>query len=402
MPLAQGTAKVVSYKKETNWGVPAGASGAQQLRRVTASFNLVKETYESNEIRTDRQVADMRHGVRSAEGTLNGELSSQTYSDFMGSLLARDFTAVAPVTIASLDISAGLSGTWELERGAGDFIVDGYNVGQVIRLTATTIDAANENKNLLVTGVATDTLTVVVMNGTAMVAETVTACDIVSPGQRTYVPKSGHTDQSYTIEEWYSDINQSEVYTGMKVGNMNVQLPASGLATVDFTFQGKDMSLTNTTQYFTAPTAQGSDGIYAAVSGLLVFNGVPIAVVTSVDFSVERALENAQVVGSNSIAEIFTGRIRTTGNMSVYFTDAEFRDKFDDEIPVSIVFAFTEGTAPDAKVLTFTLPKVKVGSFTKDDSETGLVASSSFVGILNDVTGTGLPETTIQIQDTAL
>jgi hypothetical protein len=344
----------------------------------------------------------MRHGVRSAEGTLNGELSSQTYADFMGSLLARDFTAVATTTIANLTISAGLSNTWELDRGTGDFVTDGFNVGQVIRLSAASINADNEDKNLLVTGVASTTLTVVVLNGTALVPQSVTACDIVSPGQRTYVPKSGHTDQSYTIEEWYSDINQSEVYTGMKVGNMNVQLPASGLATIDFTFQGKDMSLTNTTQYFTSPTPQGSDGIYAAVSGLLVFNGTPIAVVTSVDFSVERALENAQVVGSNSIAEIFTGRIRTTGNMSVYFTDSAFRDVFDDETPVSLVFAFTEGTAPDANVLTFTLPKVKVGSFTKDDSETGLVASSSFVGILNDVTGTGLPETTIQIQDTAL
>lgn len=188
MALAQGTAKVVSYKKESTWGVPAGTSGAQQLRRVTASFNLVKETYESNEIRTDRQVADMRHGVRSAEGTLNGELSSQTYADFMGSLLARDFTAVSTTTIANLTISAGLSNTWELDRGAGDFVTDGFTVGQVIRLSAATINADNEDKNLLVTGVASTTLTVVVLNGTSLVAQSVTACDIVSPGQRTYVP----------------------------------------------------------------------------------------------------------------------------------------------------------------------------------------------------------------------
>ena len=71
--IAKGTAKTVSYKLESAWGTPAGAADGKQLRRVTADFNLVKDAYESNEIRTDRQMADFRHGVRSAEGTLSGE-----------------------------------------------------------------------------------------------------------------------------------------------------------------------------------------------------------------------------------------------------------------------------------------------------------------------------------------
>ena len=87
MPIARGTAKTVSYKRESQWGVLAGAASAKQLRRVTASFNLIKDVYESNEILTSRQVVDMRHGVRSAEGSLNGELSVGSYSDFMQSII---------------------------------------------------------------------------------------------------------------------------------------------------------------------------------------------------------------------------------------------------------------------------------------------------------------------------
>lgn len=398
MPLARGTAKTVSYRKETTWGVLSGPTGGKQLRRVTANFNLAKETYESNEIRTDRQVADFRHGVRSAEGSLNGELSSASYADFMAAILAKDFAAKTALASLSITIS-GAGPTYTVTRAAGSFLTDAVRVGMVVRLTGS-FNAANVNKNLLVTAVTALALTVVVLNGTALVAEgPIASAGMSFPGKNTLVPKTGHTDDSFTIEEWFSDIAQSEVYTGMKVGSMNVQLPASGLATVDFSFMGKDLASKGTTQYFTNPTAQGSDGIYAAVNGAVLFNGTPVAVITSADFSVERGMENAQVVGSNSIADIFSGRIRATGNLSVYFTDAVFRNAFDAETPVSLVFSFVEGSDAAADFVSFVMPKVKLGSFTREDNELGITASTSFTALLNDVTGTGLEETTIMIQD---
>jgi hypothetical protein len=187
----------------------------------------------------------------------------------------------------------------------------------------------------------------------------------------------------------------------MKLNSMAVQLPATGLTTVDFGFAGKDLTQSGTSQYFTSPTAQNANGIFAAVNGVMLVDGAPVALVTSADFSVERATENATAVGSNSVAEIFTGRIRVTGNMSVYFQDAAFRTYFDEETPVSIVLTLTTDNAAASEFVTFTMPKVKLGSFTKDDGELGIVASASFQALLNDVVDAGLPATTIQIQDSA-
>ena len=70
--IAKGVSKKIGYRKESTWGTLAGPTGGKYLRRVTANFNLTKETYESAEIRTDLQISDFRHGVRSAEGSLNG------------------------------------------------------------------------------------------------------------------------------------------------------------------------------------------------------------------------------------------------------------------------------------------------------------------------------------------
>lgn len=402
MAISKGTAKVVAYKKETTWGTAAGASGGKQVRRVTADFNLTKETYESNEIRTDRQLADYRHGVRSADGTLSGELSPNSYSDFMQSLVAKDFAAAAAVSSLSVTIAASGS-LWTVTRSTGSFLTSDIKVGMVIRLTGAGLNAANVGKNLLVVSMTATVLTVQSLNGSALVAEGPIASVTATPvGKQTIVPATGHTEDSYTIEQWFQDIAQSEVFTGMRVGSMNLQLPATGLTTVDFSFMGKDLTTKGTSQYFSSPTAQGTNGIFAAVNGAMIVNGLPVALVTSADFTVERAMENATAVGSNSVAEIFLGRIRVTGNLSVYFQDATFRNYFDDETAVSVVFALTTGSEANADFLTFTMPKVKLGSFAKDDSELGLVASTSFQALLNGDTTTGLPATTIQIQDSTL
>lgn len=401
MPISKGVSKVVAYKKETSWGVLAGNTGAKQLRRVTSAFNLVKDVYESAEIRTDRQVADARHGVRNAEGSLSGELSVGSYSDFMQSIVGRDFGTVSLGAAVSCTVT--VAGTvYKLIRSTGSWLTSGARVGQIVRFTGLTATADN-NRNFLVAALTATDMTIVPLNGVAPAAQvTGTSVTVTVPGKATYVPATGHTDDSYTFEEWFSDIAQSEVFTGVKVNSVAVSLPATGLATIDLGFVGKDLTQKGTSQYFTSPTAQGTTGVLAAVNGVMLVGGTPVALVTSADFTIERATENAVAVGSNSIAEIFTGRIRASGNLSVYFQDATFRNYFDNETPVSVVFTMTQDSTAASSAISITLPKVKLGSFTKDDGELGIVAQTSFQALLNDVTTDGLEATTVQIQDTSL
>jgi hypothetical protein len=318
----------------------------------------------------------------------------------MGSIVGKDFAAVTLGSAVQTTVTA-VGTTYTLVRSTGSWLTDGIRVGMVIRASGLTATADN-GKNLLVASLTSTNAVVVPLNGSTIAAQAVaSSVTLTTPGKQTFVPATGHTDDSYTVEEFYSDIAQSEVYTGMKVNNLSVQLPATGLTTVDIGFAGKDLTQVGTSQYFTSPTAQNSNGIFAAVNGVMLVDGAAVALVTSADFAIERATENAAVVGSNSVADIFTGRIRVTGNLSVYFQDAAFRDYFDDETPVSIVLTVTADSSDAANFVAFTLPKVKLGSFTKDDGELGLIASASFQALLNDVTSAGLAATTIQIQDSA-
>lgn len=400
--ISKGISKLVGYKKESQWGVPAGDTGGKLLRRVTADFNLVKENYESQEINPSLQTIDSRHGVRSVEGSLEAELSPGTYSDFIGSILAKDFAVGGTTAGASITIATS-GDLYTLTRAAGSFLTDGFYVGNIIRLTGAGFAPANVGNNLLIVSLTALVATVVLLSGTPLVAEgPIAAAGVAVVGKQSYVPLTGHTDQSYTVEQWFSDIAQSEVYTGLKPASIALSLPSTGLVTASLSFMGKNLEQTGTTQYFTSPTATNTEGIFAAVSGAVIVNGLPVGLITSADLSIARNQEAANVVGSNSAADIFVGRITATGSLSVYFQDAAFRNYFDDEAKISIVFALTTGEEKDAEAMSFAMGKVKINSGSKTDAELGLTQSMDFQALQNDVVSGGLIASTILVQDTTL
>src|SRR5262245_52428273 len=170
MAIGTGIAQRVKYKVESTWGTVPSASGSQALRRTGTTVGLKKQTYRSAEILAHYQVQDYRHGIRSVEGTLSGELSPGTYRDFMAAAVRRAYAAIAASTGLSITIS-GSGPTWTVARSAGSWLTDGEKIGQVGRLTAGSFNAANLNKNLVITAVTALNLTVMPLNGVALVAE---------------------------------------------------------------------------------------------------------------------------------------------------------------------------------------------------------------------------------------
>ena len=400
MATASGINKVVSYKKETAFGtLPSPTTGGQTLRRVSSTFNLTKETYQSEEIRTDYQLVDFRHGVRSVEGSISGELSAGTYADFLASALARNWTAATPSALGSTTI-ASVGGTYTITRTTGSWLTDTVRVGNVIRLTG--FATANNNANLLVIALTATVATVVALNVVKLTNETVASGGTYKvQGKTTYAPTTGHTDDSYTFEEWYADIGQSEVTVGNKVNTVGIALPATGLTTVDLSFMGQDLAKRGTSQFFTTPTAQNSNGIFAAVNGALIVNGAPVALVTGANFNINRNMTSEAVVGSNIKPEIYEGRIIVDGDFTTLYQDGTFAGYFDNETEISLVVALTANSLPNSEFMSFTIPRLKLSTDTKDDGEKGIVSSNSFQALKGNGAN-GFEATTLMIQDSTL
>lgn len=400
MPIASGVFKQLAYKAETTWGTIPSASSAQALRRTTSSLDLTKETYQSNEIRTDLQLADFRHGVRSVTGRISGDLSAGTHKDFMAAILKRDFAAVTAIAGASITI-AGSGPTYTVTRAAGSYLTDGVKIGDVIRLTAGSFNASNLNKNLLVVTLTATVATVIVLNGSALVAEgPIASATVTVVGKKTFVPTTGHTDKSFAIEHWFADVAQSEVFSGCKPSACAIALPPTGIATVDWDFMGKDVT-TATSQYFTSPTAATTTGSLAAVNGVVRVGSSTVATITGLTLNIAANFTGEAVVGSNVKPLMSPGRVLVTGQATCYFEDAVFRDVFLNETETSILAAFTADNSAAADFVAFALPRVKFGGAAKDDGEKGIVQTIPFQALLNTAggTGTSTERTTLSVQD---
>lgn len=401
MTIAVGPAKQLRFKKETSWGTAAGTSGGQLLRRVTSDIDLSKDTYESNEITSTYQLTDFRHGVRKAGGTIKGELSPGAYSAFVQSALRRDFSTVTASTALSLTF-AGTGPTYTVARGTGSFLTDGWKVGEVVRVTVGTgANANNLNKNLFITSLVAGTATVIPGgNGTLTAEGPIASCTMQPTGKITYVPATGHTNDSYTIEHWFSDISQDEYFTGCKIASLDVSLPPTGIATIDIAVMGKDMT-TGTAAYFSSPTAATTTGVLAAVNGVLQVNGTTVGVVTGLSIKVDGGMSTGAVVGANTTPDVFPGRVRVSGQLSAYFENAAMRDLFIDETTFAISAVFYTGTSATADFIAITLPACKAGGATKGDGEQGLQLTMPFTALYNSSGGTGISSeaTTIWIQD---
>lgn len=402
MAIASGVFKQLAYKVETVWGTAPAAAGAQSMRRTTSSLDLTKETYQSSEIRTDLQLNDFRHGVRSVSGKITSDLSPGTHADFMAAILKKDFAAVTALTGLSITI-AGAGPTYTVTRATGSFLTDGVKAGDVIRLTAGTFNAANLNKNFMVASLTAMVATVVVLNGSALVAEGPIASATVSvTGKKTFIPTTGHTDKSFSIEHWFSDIAQSEVFTGCKPSACNISLPPTGIATVDWDFMGQNVT-TSASQYFTSPTAPTTSGSLAAVNGVVRIGSQIVATLTGLTLTINSAFTGEAVVGSNVKPVMAPGRVLVTGQATCYFEDATFRDVFLNETETSIMCAFTADNSANSDFISFSLPRVKFGGSAKDDGEKGIIQTIPFQALYNSAGGTGVAteKTTLVVQDSA-
>ena len=400
MGIASGIFKQVKYKVESTYGTVPAASTAQLLRRVTSDLDLSKDTYESNEIRPDFQVADMRHGVRRVGGGISGELSAGTYKDFIAAALKKAWTATTAISGISMTI-AGSGPTWTLTRAAGDYLTGGLKIGDVIRMSVGTLNAANINKNLLIVNLTATVATVLPLNGVALVAEGPIASTTVTViGKKSLIPSTGHTDLSYSIEHWYPEVPASEVFSGCKVNNISFDLPPTGMATVRIDFMGKDIT-TSASEYFTSPTAVTTGGCMAAVNGVLRIGGVTVANVTGLSLQIAAGLTGDPVVGSNTIPNQFPGRVRVSGQFTAYFDSTTMRDLFINETETSLYAVFTADNTATSDFVGFSISRLKVGGASKNDGETGLVQTLPFTALLNTAGGAALANdaTTISIQD---
>lgn len=93
MTLATGGFHGLSYVAETVMGTTPGTPTMKALRHTSCSLGLSKDSFQSNELRADRQIVDLRHGAKKVEGDMAFELSFGAFDDLLAAALFSSWNA---------------------------------------------------------------------------------------------------------------------------------------------------------------------------------------------------------------------------------------------------------------------------------------------------------------------
>lgn len=403
MTIAQGLYKTLAYKKQTALGTPATGSGGQLLRRETATFNKMKDTYDANEIVAHQQDTGVGFGVSKTSGQLNGVLSAGTYAALLASLIRGSLAAGVSATAASLTI-AGTGPTFTITRAAGSYLTDGFKIGDVVRITAGTYTGVARDINLLVTAITATQLTVIVPNGkTLTVQGPITGSTIAVINKKVAAPSTGQANDYYSFEEWLSDISKSRLYTDVQVASADISIPATGNSTVQLSFLGLGRTK-NATQQLTTPTAASTTAILAAANAKILISGAATIIGTSLSIKIDGGLQPGEaVIGSNVINDNIKGDLKVGGTFTTLKQDETNSDIFDAETPVAITAVLFADTTDASDFVSFNIPRAKLTKDEIDDGKKQIISTHDFVAEYNSAGGTALANDTaiISLQDSA-
>lgn len=121
--MAQGSRGYLSLDVETTWNTVPATPSMLTIPFNSHTLNMTKATLESAEIRSDRLVADHRHGNISAAGSVTVDMTTDDYDDFIESAMFSTFSSAGVINIGttqkSLYLEDGQADISEYRRFSG-------------------------------------------------------------------------------------------------------------------------------------------------------------------------------------------------------------------------------------------------------------------------------------------
>jgi hypothetical protein len=363
MSYQTGSNVLVALHRETAIGVQATATGADQLRIVgSPGLVLNRAAIESQEKRSDA-IANMgRLGYKSVEGSYNVELSVGGATDLLLEALMRSTWATSTALTAGTYTSFTV-GTNEVVAATGDFTASVLKVGDIFTLSGYSTASSND-LNVQITAITSLTLSVAAGTfATAGAADTTCTLTVLKKLKSATAP----TRYSHTVEQYDTDIDLSELFTGCRVVGARFSFKPGEMATGEFRFMGVDRTAlaTGTSPYFTSPTLSTTLALVADDSSILK-DGVAVATYTGFDLEFAITARGEPVIGSLTTPDIFDNDLRVTGTITGLRSDFANLTLYDAETEFELAVKLQEPTGTPPECLAFFLPRVKISGLSAD------------------------------------
>lgn len=355
---------ITSYKVQSALGSQASGSGGTVLRMAGGSgLQLTKAATESNEVRRDGMRSIGRHGTQKTAGAWVAEASIGSHDAIIEAIMRDTWATALVITEATAGLTSITTGTNTIVAAAGSWITAGLRVGDVVRLTNHST-AANNNKNIRLTGVTALTLTT---------AETLTADAVADTTFTITRPKKlinflGGTllQRYFTIDEYGVAIDLSTVATDFVWGSIKFSMAPNGLIMADpgGIGTGQIAALTTgTSPLLTSPTETTASPL-SVVDATIRANAGDFVDLTSLDITMDITPSSPDVFGSGGIKyapDVGTGQMGISINFTVLRKNLQFFSDFIAETPYSLSILAVENESEPKDFLSIHIPNFTIG-----------------------------------------
>ncbi|QPB42226.1 phage tail tube protein [Rodentibacter haemolyticus] len=191
------------------------------------------------------------------------------------------------------------------------------------------------------------------------------------------IPERNHSTDSFTIEDIFSDINLSRIYTGCRVSKISIDIQPNGIASMAVTFLGQK-SEESQTAYFTNPTEIIQSPKLAGVNGQLLLKGQKAALVTGCKIDIDLNASSEPVLGAKYAPDVFIGTIAVSGSFTMYLQDKSMIEAVRSGENLSLALRMDAEKGDNADYMSFILPGIKATSVDVDDGAKNLIQTLNF------------------------
>jgi hypothetical protein len=345
---------LAAFKRETTFGTEAtGGAGAYQLPVIDSpGLKLTRGSIESARRPSNLIARHARLGGKSVTGSYNAELIPGGAQDMLLESALRG-TWLAAVDSGAVTVSTTTS---TIVRTTGSFLTNEFKSGDIITIAG---DATTANNGLRLR-VASVTALVMTVSGTPLTLNAATRSVTITRLKKVMNP-AVPVYHSYTVEQREVDIDEGELFRGVRLTNLALSLRPNAMSTAAYTFMGVDRRILSSAQspYYTSPADPTGLSIVADDSWIR-YNGTDIVAITGLDLSIDIASAITPTIGAITPTEVFMNIVRITASLTAIRESLGALTMFDAETEFEIsVLLTTPGVDPDP-CLGIYLPSVKI------------------------------------------
>lgn len=202
----------------------------------------------------------------------------------------------------------------------------------------------------------------------------------------------GTTKSSFSIEKHFEDLGKFQVFTGMRVGQMSLNINYGDIMTSSFQFMGNGETRPATTAVGAGSVAAAdTNDVYNGTSdvGSISIDGSSTGFcLTSLTVDLNNNLREITCIGQEFPDDISYGSATVTGTFEAYLTDELWAlfDSVADNDDVAITFPVTDGV----NSYTFLFPRVKISadSAQAGSKDSDVMVSFTYTALLDDTEAT--------------